>query len=244
MGCGSSVKPGLRQMPPARSLATWYIGRTKSVDSRVLLLVIGMCAACRSAERTSPAESERYGSPPVTDTRAADRPPPPLASASSGPANPTASDAATPAARASKDGEPQDRTRGSGACFAREPATVVLSGVIERSVFPGPPNYESVAKGDAEEICWLLTLRQPICLEAGVDLSGAIDDNGHSGIRKIQLVFEGSDGYRIYRDLVGKSVQATGGLFAAFSGHHHAEVLMTVDDLAPAPRAPMPSASR
>jgi len=213
------------------------------VASRAFLLVIGMCVGCRSAGRASPAESDRPTSPSVTVTGALGRPPSPVPS-STGPATPTASDAASTEARAPGAPGPEARARGPGACLAREPATVVLSGIIERATFPGPPNYESVAKGDAEETCWLLRLGQPICLEASVNLSGDIDHSARSGVRRIQLVFEGSDGYRIYRDLVGKSVRATGGLFAAFSGHHHAEVLMTVDDLAPAPAAPVPDASR
>jgi hypothetical protein len=139
---------------------------------------------------------------------------------------------------------PERASPAASACLEREPATVALVGVIERATFPGLPNYESIAKGDAEESCWILKLDQPVCLAASVNPSGEIDDKARRGVRAIQLVFEGSDGYQIYRDLVGQRVHAAGGLFAAFSRHHHAEVLMTVDDLTRAAAAPASSASR
>ena len=42
------------------------------------------------------------------------------------------------------------------------PHIVKLVGVIKNQTFPGPPNYESVAKGDAPEDYWILTLDEPI----------------------------------------------------------------------------------
>ena len=50
------------------------------------------------------------------------------------------------------------------ACLPPEPATVTLSGVLERQTSPGPPNYDSIAAGDAPETYFVLRLEQPVCL--------------------------------------------------------------------------------
>ena len=38
-----------------------------------------------------------------------------------------------------------------------------LSGVVRYVVFPGPPNFEDVQKGDEPEATYLLVLDHPIC---------------------------------------------------------------------------------
>jgi len=50
------------------------------------------------------------------------------------------------------------------ACLKYEPEIVKLVGVTTRHTFPGPPNYESVKKGDAPERYWLLRLPRPVCV--------------------------------------------------------------------------------
>jgi hypothetical protein len=121
----------------------------------------------------------------------------------------------------------------SSNCLQYDPETVALRGVVERANFPGPPNYENIAQGDAKETYWVLRLEHSICTEASDDFY----DQAHSGIRRIQLVFVGDDDPFVrYRHLVGRTVQASGKLFGAQAGHHHTVVLLTVSDIAPAPR--------
>lgn len=45
-----------------------------------------------------------------------------------------------------------------------EPAIVTLSGTLVRKTFPGPPNYESVKKGDRPETSWFLDLQESVCV--------------------------------------------------------------------------------
>ena len=135
------------------------------------------------------------------------------------------------ACASSEQARPDTPSRTSGACSPREPEAVALVGVVERVTFPGPPNYESVALGDAEETCWVLKLERPICLDALRTASGAVDDEKHSGVDTLQLVFADGRPYVEYRALVGQRVRATGSLFGAQTGHHHTEVLLTVRDL-------------
>jgi len=119
-------------------------------------------------------------------------------------------------------------------CLPREPEPVVLSGLVERMTFPGPPNYESIADGDPGETFWLLKLDKPVCLEGSMDLSGEVDDEQRNGVSRVQLVFEDGKQYAKYRYLVGRRVRVRGTLFGSHTGHHHAPILLHVGKLEPA----------
>lgn len=115
------------------------------------------------------------------------------------------------------------RAVGSQTCLSYEPATVSLNGIIKRHTFPGPPNYESVAKGDQPEQVWVLHLSRPICISAGSDF------DTQSNVSDLQLVLvEGQKQYDRYRSMLNKRVEVTGTLFQAQTGHHHTKVLLTV----------------
>lgn len=122
----------------------------------------------------------------------------------------------------------QQPPSGNAGCVQYEPEPVVLRGVIRRTTFPGPPNYESVADGDAPETYWVLHLEQPICVNASADPF----NEARSDVRQLQLVLSSTDdGYQRYRALLGGKVQARGTLFGAHTGHHHTDVLLSVRDL-------------
>jgi hypothetical protein len=114
-------------------------------------------------------------------------------------------------------------------CLSYEPTVVNLTGTIISRTFPGPPNYESIRKGDEPENYWLLLLPRPVCVTEGniyPDLHPA-----QKNIRRIQLVFKSEKSYETYRRLLGKRVVATGTLYGAYSGHHKTPVLLTVKTL-------------
>ncbi len=43
---------------------------------------------------------------------------------------------------------------------------IQLSGTLVRQTYAGPPDYESVTKGDEPQVIWLLQLDQRVCVEA------------------------------------------------------------------------------
>lgn len=106
-------------------------------------------------------------------------------------------------------------------------APVSLEGKLSLEVFPGPPNYESVAKGDAAEPAWLLLLDKPICVEDGGQFADPSHhfDNVHvySADRRVQARFEA---------LNGKRVTLKGSGFPAHTGHHHAPLVVEVSAIA------------
>jgi hypothetical protein len=108
-------------------------------------------------------------------------------------------------------------------CFSYETDGVRLTGTLSKKTFPGPPNYESIRKGDQPETYWILHLTRPICVAAGAD------DAAESGVKDVQLILTQKQ-YALYKGFVGPRVRVTlmGKLSHAITGHHHTPVLMEV----------------
>jgi hypothetical protein len=106
--------------------------------------------------------------------------------------------------------------------------SISFSGVLWYRIFPGPPNYEDVRKGDTPEPAYILALEAPICATGDefVDPGKPID--------KIQIYPEetGGAGHGLWRDLrqlAGKRVAVEGrSAFGAHTGHHHAPLLLPI----------------
>jgi Domain of unknown function (DUF4431) len=103
-------------------------------------------------------------------------------------------------------------------CLSYDPTTVTLKGKLSRKTFAGPPNYESVKKGDAPETYWILHLTRPICVSG---------DEPEKNVSDIQL-FLSEEQYARHKDLLGKRVVVSGKLWHASTGHHHTNVLLNV----------------
>ena len=124
--------------------------------------------------------------------------------------------------------ESQNAASAASTCLPYEPALVELTGVLERRDYAGPPNYESIERGDAKETTWLLHLDRQACTEDNGDSSQA----ARLGLLRMQLVFNpAARAYDKYRPLMGKHIVARGSLFTAQTGHHHTDVLLTVSEL-------------
>jgi hypothetical protein len=114
-------------------------------------------------------------------------------------------------------------------CLSYETDGVKLAGKIKRMTFPGPPNYESVKKGDQPEVTWILTLDKPICVNA--DPSNEFSE-AEKNVSDVQLALA-PEGFTKWRALVRNRVPVvvTGKLFHAHTGHHHTQVLIEVADI-------------
>ena len=80
-----------------------------------------------------------------------------------------------------------------------------IAGTIVRHTYAGPPDYESVTKGDEPRTVWILQLDERICVEA----------NRRYPREVIQLEIELAltpEQYRQYHDLLGQRVRVTGEL--------------------------------
>jgi hypothetical protein len=99
-----------------------------------------------------------------------------------------------------------------------------VHGTLARQVFPGPPGYESIARGDTAEIYYVLKIFPPTCI--GGNPSDP-DEPAITNIADIQLMLTGRDQYVFLEHMIGKEIKLSGGLMAARTGHHHTPVLLS-----------------
>lgn len=100
---------------------------------------------------------------------------------------------------------------------------IFITGRLTREVAPGPPNYESIARGDRPEIFYALSLAGPVCVDADPTDPGnvAVPD-----VQKIQLVLSQSDYLKLENE-IGHELRLSGLLMLAETGHHHTPVLLS-----------------
>ncbi|WP_164840467.1 DUF4431 domain-containing protein [Collimonas arenae] len=110
-------------------------------------------------------------------------------------------------------------------CLRYEPETVTVTGKLHRETFPGRPNYESVANGDEPETGFYMSLEPTICTVGDIGQS----EVAFKSVREIQLVLNKKQ-YAELRPKLGAVVRLRGQLFSAFTGHHHADVLLRVSE--------------
>jgi hypothetical protein len=89
---------------------------------------------------------------------------------------------------------------------------VSLTGRLVQQTYPGPPDFESVTKGDELRIIWILQLDRGVCAD-GYDSSYSSAYNE----REIQLVlgtdqYAQTNDYAPYRHLLGQRIAVTGRL--------------------------------
>ncbi len=94
-------------------------------------------------------------------------------------------------------------------CYHYRPASVALTGRLIRRTLPGPPNYQSIARGDRPQVVDLLILDAPICTIA--DYKDSPNTDAFQGQDTIQ-VRRAESTSRDVRRLSGHRVVVTGTL--------------------------------
>jgi hypothetical protein len=97
---------------------------------------------------------------------------------------------------------------------------VNLIGTLIRQTYPGPPDYESVTKGDEPRIILVLLLDQSICV---ADPDPRYPREYYE--REVQLVVR-PDQHTRYKDLLGKKILAKGQLLHGGARYEKRLVLM------------------
>jgi hypothetical protein len=120
-------------------------------------------------------------------------------------------------------------TLANAACIdVRQKEPLAFNGTLNYQIFPGPPNYEDVKKGDKPEPAYVIKLNSPICATGDEFL------DGKETFDRVQLLMDDSSQsgrtlWQSLRLLDGKGVTVTGKAgFGAQTGHHHAPLLMTL----------------
>lgn len=113
-----------------------------------------------------------------------------------------------------------------------EPTEVFLSGIPVEKTFPGPPNYEDITTGDDPETGWYLEMKRMIDVTTK---DRTLDSNNDQmNVDTIQLVIDWHSPIiekKKYLLKKGGMIQVKGTLFSAGTGHHHARVLLNLEDL-------------
>ena len=130
-------------------------------------------------------------------------------------------------------------TLGCAACFlpsdvraepcldlASQGSQATFSGRLTIQLFAGPPNYESIANGDAEESALILELPARQCAADGgmfIDPTDTFD--------RVQISTLKPDLMRVLSSAVGRQVTVRGEAFGAHTGHHHAPLVMLATEV-------------
>lgn len=110
--------------------------------------------------------------------------------------------------------------------------TVSLTGTLRSKVFPGPPNYESIKRGDRAETAMIVRLAAPICTTSKEKIPDDLSIP-ETDIRDVQLVITTPAHWKIAKRFLGKPLVISGTLYHAHTGHHRTKVLMMVSELQP-----------
>jgi hypothetical protein len=107
-------------------------------------------------------------------------------------------------------------------------SAVTLSGTLSFAIFAGPA-YEDVTKGDIPEPTYILELDEPQCFTGNEDIAA------EGKVPTAHLYVAGDAHPELWqqlRMLIGRHVRASGREpFAAITGHHHAPVVMAIDEI-------------
>jgi hypothetical protein len=102
---------------------------------------------------------------------------------------------------------------------------VTVRGKMAEKTYAGPPNYQSIRRGDTPERVRILKFDKPVCLHPStIDL----ENETKLGVSEAQLVFLKSELFQKMPIRSSQSVFVTGQFFSAQSGHHHTPALLEV----------------
>jgi hypothetical protein len=111
------------------------------------------------------------------------------------------------------------------------PVKTTVSGEIEIQTFPGAPGYLDVSQGDEVERGWYLRIHPKARILKRILTDQNINDVDECCVRVLQLVFSVDRlNWPVIKKklLPGAKVKIVGELFHAWSGHHHAKILISV----------------
>jgi hypothetical protein len=100
-----------------------------------------------------------------------------------------------------------------------------LSGALTIQIFAGPPNYESIAKGDTEERALILELPTRECANDGMFIEPS------TKFDRVHLSSSVPAFLKVLNAAVGRKVTVRGEAFGSHTGHHHAPLVLFVEEV-------------
>lgn len=106
-----------------------------------------------------------------------------------------------------------------------EHAEASFAGKLTVQLFAGPPNFESIAAGDAEEKAFILELPERHCaFDAEFISKDASFDRVHVSSHDDAIL-------AILKASVGREIIATGTAFGSHTGRHHAPLVLMAESV-------------
>lgn len=122
----------------------------------------------------------------------------------------------------------------SDTCYHYTPAAVALTGRLVQRTMPGPPNFESIARGDRPQVVVFLILETPICTIA--DYKDSPNTDAFPRQDTLQVRSTPATAPRL-RQLVGSRVTVEGTLAEWALGRDRTPVLVDASAVRPAPKS-------
>jgi len=105
--------------------------------------------------------------------------------------------------------------------------SIELEGTVELETFAGPPNYESIDKGDKELKYWILTVDEPINCAYAYSFEREMLVAKKGSFNRFQLVGGNAQQYKRVQD-TGGAIVVSGELMAGHTGYHQTDYLLFV----------------
>jgi hypothetical protein len=130
-------------------------------------------------------------------------------------------------------GQPLARPGVADSCYHYRPAPVSLTGRLIQRTLPGPPNYQSIKRGDRPQVVDLLILDAPICTIP--DYKDSPNTDAFQSQDTVQ-VRRAEATWREVRRLSGRRVVVTGTLAEWALGPDRTPVVIDPTEVRPAPQ--------
>lgn len=103
---------------------------------------------------------------------------------------------------------------------------VSVKGRISEKVFPGPPEYTDINKGDKRMVYWILKTEKPLCAYTSDMVTDDLDKIAPQN--QFQLAIED---YDKYQSKLGKLVTVNGVPYPRHTGYHQTSLLIMVTNI-------------
>ena len=109
--------------------------------------------------------------------------------------------------------------------FTAPNSKATISGLLTEQIFAGPPNYQSITGGDAEERTFILELPERQCASDGEFIENS------TKFDRVQISSSDPGLITVLHAALGHQVTVHGEAFGAHTGHHHAALVMLADQV-------------
>ncbi len=114
-----------------------------------------------------------------------------------------------------------------------ESKACAFTGTLETQIYPGPPNYEDITKGDEKEEGLYLRLDQPIKIhfkDWNDDKKIEVLATEFISLLQVAGEFDTNRFYKLAETKKKTHVTIRGSIFESFNGHHHTHFLVDPDN--------------